>query len=192
MKHLSLMIILISIFIAGCSVAPIEEASPSLYKETKENIAFEIQLNDNEFDAKSDIIITATITNVGNKAIGYYSGSSSCVSHLGINIISKDTGRLLMKKPPKEIITCTEDIGTAMLEPQQSAQEKKVFLPIETMPSLDGVAASGEYEVKILSDRQGSGSGHSNFLADRDPWFRQKNHLGRKSGRDSRQSRGSE
>jgi hypothetical protein len=126
------------------------------YEETKDNIHFNIKVNQKSFDLNDEIIVEATVTNKRNESIEYYAGSLSCISHLGVQIISKENNRYLPQKPPEEPKDCTDDVHTERLEPQETVQEKVVFLPKEHIQSSEEPAFGGTYDVVVMFHPEGS------------------------------------
>jgi hypothetical protein len=149
----------------GCGTKTIEDTTGDKqfkekqsinYEETKDNIHFNFKVNQKSFDLNDEIIVEATVTNKGNESIEYYAGSSSCISHLGVQIISKENNRYLAQKPPEEPKGCTSDIHTEQLEPQETVQEKVVFLPKEHIQSSEEPAFGGTYDVVVMFRPEGS------------------------------------
>jgi hypothetical protein len=87
----------------------VSKPNPLIYSETRENIYFTIWVNQKEFTLEDEIIVKASATNVGEKSAIYAAGSSTCVTHLRIQIVSKETNRSLSVKP-LEIMACTDDL----------------------------------------------------------------------------------
>jgi hypothetical protein len=159
-KSFFVLIISFGLLLTGCGPTTIEDTTgqkkmkekQSLsYEETKENIRFKILTNQKEFDLDDEIFIEALASNNGNESINYYAGSSSCVSHLIIQIISKENGNRLFVKSPKEVQGCTDDIHIEQLELKETVQEKVTFLPKESFQysSEPVLASGGMYDVIV-------------------------------------------
>lgn len=115
----------------------------------KENLNFEIELNQQSFDLDDEIIIRATATNIGSSNFVYVSGSSSCPSHLSIKVISQQTGHQLMIKPTNESRECTDDLNVSELPPQESVMKEAIFLPKELIGTSSVPANGGTYDVIV-------------------------------------------
>lgn len=150
------LLLLISVALLGCNnvstsrepVETVNEIKTLLHQETKDNIAFELKLNQNKFVLGDEITVIAKATNTSDKVVHYQSGSSSCPIHILLSVKSKETGRRLIPKHSEESRPCTDDLNVSSLEPGQSVLEKMVFLPYEWVHHVQEEAYGGEYKAE--------------------------------------------
>ncbi|MCD8501882.1 MAG: hypothetical protein LRY71_09665 [Bacillaceae bacterium] len=125
---------------------PIEnKEKPSIYEVTKENLRFAVTSN----QENDEIIIEASVTNVGNDSVEYYAGSSSCPQHIGIQVFSQQTENLSLIKLPEEFPICTDDIHSQTLEPGETVKEEVTILTIERVDSAVEPAYGNSYDVVV-------------------------------------------
>jgi hypothetical protein len=119
------------------------------YSETKNNLKFIVNVNQKSFTLDDEIEVQGTVTNEGSETIEYYAGSSSCISHLKVQIVAQPTNRYLAVKPPKKVTGCTDDIHVEQLDPGETVTKEVIFLPKERIDSSLVSATSGTYHVVV-------------------------------------------
>ncbi|MFC5653853.1 hypothetical protein ACFPYJ_33035 [Paenibacillus solisilvae] len=122
-------------------------AKPDIYhKETIGSLAYEIQLAKNQYGFDDEIEVNAKVTNLGKETLTYVSGSSSCPSHLSIDIVDQESNTRLATEQGK---ACTSDLRTSKLDPGQTVEDKWVFIPKQWIKSELEPANAGIYDVKV-------------------------------------------
>lgn len=124
---------------------PPSKGSYLFEEEIKEDLKFEIQLNQTE----AEIVVTAKVTNIGDTDFIHVFGSSSCPSPLKIRVESQQTGYLLLEKQPTELRPCTDDLGIGPLKPSDSLTMTATFLRKEVVDSSVVEASGGIYDVIV-------------------------------------------
>jgi hypothetical protein len=101
--------------------------APIVHKETIGDLAYEIRFAKNEYGMNDDIEVEAKVTNIGKKTLIYVSGSSSCPTHVGLEVINKeDSNMRLALKPSDE--PCTADLGHSELAPGETIESNWIFI----------------------------------------------------------------
>lgn len=134
------------IFAMGGQRAPIKPA-PIHHKETIGSLAYEFRLDSNAYGLNDEIKVYAKVTNVGSETIAYTSGSSSCPIDVGVSIVHQDTASRLAIK--QENISCTADLGSSELAPNETVEEDWTFIGKQWIDSKLEPADTGAYDVRV-------------------------------------------
>ncbi|MFC5650339.1 hypothetical protein ACFPYJ_14610 [Paenibacillus solisilvae] len=119
---------------------------PIHHKETIGDLVYEIQLSKNQFDLDNEIEVYAKVTNIGKETMTYVSGSSSCPNHVVIDIVHQESNTSLAIKQGE---ACTSDLGTSILAPAQTVEDKWIFIPKQWINSKLEPALTGTYDVEV-------------------------------------------
>ncbi|WP_163536190.1 hypothetical protein [Gracilibacillus sp. YIM 98692] len=150
--HPFIFLLIILLFSCGTKTSDTTTENKSntlIYEETKADLQFQIQVNKKAFHLKDEIIVKAQVQNIGEETMEYYAGSSTCISHFNIQIISKETGRHIKQKLSDQPKECTDDIHTESLMPKETVSEEGIFLTKERVQTSFIPASSGAYDVVI-------------------------------------------
>lgn len=142
----SFLVLLFSIIIlTGCS-DEIKTGGPVLHQETIGDLAYEIRLSKKYFGMNDEILVLTTVTNRGDEALTYVSGSTGCPRHVVINIVHKESTARLESKSHN---ACKADITKSTLEPGQQLEAKSIFIAEHRSKSGFEPALPGTYDVQI-------------------------------------------
>lgn len=120
---IAIIVIAAAVFVIAKRPTNIE---PIHSKITVGNLTYEIQLNKNQYNRYETITVHTKVTNIGNETYTYLSGSSSCPSHLSVEILHEETKNELSIKPGGD---CTADLRSSKLAPNDTAEDTDTFIP---------------------------------------------------------------
>lgn len=119
------------------------------YHQTIGSLAYEIQLDKNQYLLNDTIKVHAKVMNVGTEPITYYSGSSSCPLHIGVEIVNQES-KLSLEGQPIMKSACTTDGHNSKLAPAQTVEDDWTFYtPKKWRPSKIKDSYAGIYDVKV-------------------------------------------
>ncbi|CAN7743695.1 hypothetical protein [Paenibacillus sp. LjRoot56] len=114
------------------------------------NLVYDIQLDKNQFSRYEEISVHTKVTNIGNETYTSLSGSSSCPSHLSVEIVHEKSKKELSIKPGGD---CTADLATSKLIPNQTVEDTDTFIPKQLEQYGLKRAKTGSYEVRVALPR---------------------------------------
>ncbi|MDQ0113433.1 hypothetical protein [Paenibacillus harenae] len=124
-----------------------EPVAPIHHQETIGDLAYEFRLNSNQFSLNDEIEVYAQVTNKGDEPINYTSGSSSCPTHVGVDLVHQETNtRLAIKQDDR---ACTADLVTSTLAPGHTVHSTWTFIPERWQDSKLILGDIGDYDVLV-------------------------------------------
>jgi hypothetical protein len=165
-------IVVLSISLFGCGIdtdkSTATELQGTVHKQQKEQhnpplevmktingIEYSLSISGNQFDLDGEIEVNGTVKNVSDHPIDYigYDGCDRGI-HVFIPIPTYQSYFLEKDWDQKEAKGCTMAIEHYTLEPGETLNESKVFIPSMRMGNLRGMdIPTGDYKAKLIFQR---------------------------------------
>lgn len=136
-----------NVFAMNGSQRSMEPAAPIHHKETIGNLAYEFRLDSNQYSLNDEIEVYAQVTNKGDEPITYTSGSSSCPTHVGVELVHQETNTRLATKQSGR--ACTADLVASKLAPGNTVHGTWTFIPEQWQDSKLIPGDIGDYDVLV-------------------------------------------
>jgi hypothetical protein len=130
---------------------------PLEVRKTIKGIEYSLSISGNTFDLDGEIEVNGTVKNITDHPIDYigYDGCDRGI-HVFIPIPTYQSYFLEKGWDQKEAKACTEAIEHYTLEPGETLNESKVFIPSMRMGNIRGMdTPTGEYKAKLIFQRGG-------------------------------------
>jgi hypothetical protein len=130
---------------------------PLEVRKTIKGIEYSLSISGNTFDLDGEIEVNGTVKNVTDHPIDYI-GYNGCDRGIDVFIPIPTYQNYFIEKGwvQKEVKACTEAIEHYTLEPEETLNERKVFIPSMRMGNVRGMdIPTGDYKAKLIFQRGG-------------------------------------